>query len=549
MDQRDPPSDLYRRLVWTTVFRLVVITVLLMATAVLTFSERGFAGPVALQLYGFTAVVYSAIIAYVVSMRQLGEVGLLRLARIEVAGDLFMATYLLWLTGGAESVLGILFSFAVINAAILFKRRGAFATAAGASVAYVGASLAIQKGWVGPAAAYLAVRDLPAPRLVFNLFVNGAATFLVAALASYLAEQIRRTGERLTLAEEDLAALATLHENIVQSVSSGILTLSSDGRLTFINRTGEELLGRPLSADRGRLLAELLPAFWDAIAQTPVASGRGETMIETPRGPRSLGFATSGLGHEEGTVVVFQDLTELRQMEALAHRNERLAAIGAVAAGLAHEIRNPLASVSGSVELLANSIGADADAERLLKIVLKETDRLDALIRDFLVFARPAPPDRRYFDVRQVVQEVVEVFKHDPRAADREMLVQGEPLRISADESQLRQVILNLLVNAVQASPPGQPVTVAVGVDDEGRASIEVHDQGEGIDPATLPHIFDPFFTTKSRGTGLGLALVHRIIEGHGGHVDVTSDAETGTTFRIAIPLDSQAEDPQTLAS
>lgn len=533
----------YRKLVWLTFLRLLVVTVLLGATAVLTFTERdSLSGPVQARLYGLALVVYLATAIYLGLLR-LGSVRLVpALSYAQIVGDVLMATYLVWLTGGNESIFSFLFSLAVIDAAILLSRRGAFVAAVLASVAYGGLIAAMQLRLLEPAAAYLTPTTLPVTRVVFNVSMNAGALLLVAALASWLTEQLRRADERLTEAQEDYAAISALLQSVVQSVTSGILTIDAAGRLTFLNRAGEELLALRGIDDRGRRLQALRPRLWEAMeASIPEAgSARGEVRLPAEGGHREIGFTVSPLaawgGSTGGRVLVFQDLTAMRRMEALVQRNERLAALGSVAAGLAHEVRNPLASMSGSVELLKGMLAHDADEGRLLDIVLREAERLDRLLTDFLHFARPTPPEFEEVDLEALVRDSVAVLRHDPNLSECVLEVGVETgLRLRCDPGQLRQVLMNLVLNAAQATDGRGHIRI------EGRTAgdeglLVVSDDGPGLAPEVQGRIFDPFFTTKEQGTGLGLSLVHRMVEAHGGRVDVESEPGAGSRFIVVLP-------------
>ncbi len=371
------------------------------------------------------------------------------------------------------------------------------------------------------------------------LFLHAGAFAATAALASYLSEQLRRSDERLAESESELAAITALHESIVQSVNSGLLTIDAGGRITFLNRAAEQMLGLSLGALTGRHADRFLGAFH-------IETARGETDLARADGTRvRLGYSSFPLlgrkGAPMGTAVIFQDLTQLRSMEERVARSERLADLGQMAAGLAHELRNPLASMMGSVELLG---GAPLGAEdrRLLDIVLREGGRLEQLVTEFLAFARPAPPRREPFDLGVLAGEALEAFEHDPAAAGVEVRRELRPAPASGDPDQLRQVLWNLLLNAaqaLQAAPPGDRrgwVKVSCGRSAGGGVELVVEDSGPGVAPADQPHVFTPFFTTKPNGTGLGLATVHRIVDSHGGSLTLESEPGHGARFSVRLP-------------
>jgi two-component system sensor histidine kinase PilS (NtrC family) len=246
-------------------------------------------------------------------------------------------------------------------------------------------------------------------------------------------------------------------------------------------------------------------------------------------------------GRSLGTATVFQDLTRFRELELSAARSERLAAVGKLAAGLAHELRNPLASISGSVELLAVGAAAGAEDRKLLEIVMREAERLSKLVSDFLAFARPAPPRAASVSLPDLVHEVLRVFESDPHARQLELTEELAPAVASADASQLKQVLWNLLLNASEATPPGGSLAVTTGISTAGTVFVRVSDSGSGISPEDMERIFDPFFTTKPAGTGLGLATVHRVVEAHRGRIEVESRPGRGARFTVILPTSEAA--------
>lgn len=507
---------------------------LLLATAAYGFFKEDvdFGGALRV-LFVISGGTFGLILAYAVIIRQLPADRLGWLAWVQVGGDIALAAVLLWLTGGSDSPFAFLFSYGVINAAILLYRRGALLAAGISTLSYAAVTLAMRAGWLAPVAEYLRPDPVILPRLVFSLTVNSAAFVLVAILGAYLAEQVRQAGVRVVEAEADLAALSELHERIVRSVPSGILTLSAGGEVTFLNPAGSDILGLPVSEAIGRKLEEVMPNLEGDLHGRGAEDARGE--IELPGGT-ILGYAVTALGGEGEQVVVFQDLSSLKQMERRVRRAERLAALGSLAAGLAHEIRNPLASMSGSIELLRSTVSEGETSRELMAIVLREIERLEGLIADFLAFARPRTPEIETVDLSLLVEEVVRLVRNDPRVSGSTIECEVPAgLEIAADPGQVRQVLINLLLNAAESR---EGARVVVRARAEGEAIVlEVEDDGPGMSSEVQEHIFDPFFTTKQRGTGLGLALVHAILEAHGAEIAVESRLEAGTRFRILFPV------------
>jgi two-component system, NtrC family, sensor histidine kinase PilS len=519
-----PADSLYRKLAWLTFFRLVMVTVLLGGTAGITWSSRTGLDGAASRLYALVGATYVVSLAFAIALHR--RRGLVALAYGQIALDVGIAATVVALTGFTDSVFVFMFSLGIVNGSILLFRRGAIAAALLAIATY----LAIVIG-MSPAA----------PKEIHwgAVFVHTSAFALTAALSSYLAEQLRRTGERLAAREGDLAAITAIHEAIVQSVASGLLTLDGDRRITFINRAGEQMTGLSAAEILGRPGDTWFSAF---DAQTR----RDETDFVNVRGERlRVGFAVFPLrgrdGRDIGTAVIFQDLTQLRALEEAVQRSERLADLGQLAAGLAHELRNPLASMCGSVEILKSSASLAEQERRLMEIVLREAERLNHLVTRFLEFTRPAPPRRAQVDLSRIVEHTLEVFSHDPGAARVRIERSLVPATVACDADQMRQVFWNLLANAAQAcgAHAGEDrvgtIRVSCSPAADGVALI-VQDDGPGIPPQNVQRIFTPFFTTKQQGTGLGLATVQRIVDAHGGTIVVESSPGCGAKFAVHIP-------------
>lgn len=509
---RDP--GLYRKLVWLTLFRVVTITVLLGGTAVVSW--RG--GTDELRANGplFTLVLlgYLASLGFAVVLRS--RVGVVPTAYGQIALDVTFIAGLVSRTGRSDSVFVFLFSLASVSGAVLLFRRGALVATALSILAYL----------------LVALGGGPAP--LATIFVHTGAFVATAVLAAYLAEQLRDTGERLAASESDLANITALHEAIVQSMTGGLLTLDPQGRVTFLNRAGELMIGVTLEQVRGHLARDEFPMFREHVS-------RDELDLTNARGERlRLGYSSFPLadrgGALLGTAVIFQDLTQLHAMQAAVESAQRLADLGRLAAGLAHELRNPLASLSASIELLREPGGPEE--RRIIDIALRETERLNGLVTDFLRFARPPPVRREPADLAAILAETLDAFGRDPAAAAVRLERDLRPAEVSCDADQVRQVVWNLLLNATQAVAEhgGGCVRLTCAPLDGGGARLEVEDDGPGISAEERARIFLPFHSTKPGGTGLGLATVLRIVSAHQGRVSVESKPGEGARFSVVLP-------------
>jgi two-component system sensor histidine kinase PilS (NtrC family) len=385
--------------------------------------------------------------------------------------------------------------------------------------------------------------------LLYTIFVNIVAFYLTAVLSGYLAERVRSSESALQEKVIDYEELERLNSAIVHNLYSGLLTVTPEGRIRAFNRHAEELTGLPLKAVYDRPLADVIPGFAPLLQQSDgIASDEIQFVTSTGEvldfGYRAVPLADKN-GERIGTIVHFKDLTVVKRMAEQLKRADRLAAIGGVAARMAHEIRNPLASISGSVQLIAQGGRIAESDRRLVDIVLRETDRLNGLIEEFLGYARPEELQKGAVNLRKLLGELDLLILTDPRFLSMKLSIDcPDSLCVVADHRQLQQVFWNLLLNAAEAMTENGRLQVACFREDRihphpnaaGAIRIEVRDNGCGIDGQQLKSLFEPFYTTKPGGSGLGLATVYRIIEAHGGRITVESEPGQGTVFCLLLP-------------
>ena len=528
-----------KKLLWLTFLRVAIVTVLFGSTIIVHFT--GGPAPLPAYLYALIAVVYLLTLVYVYLLHQ--RVPHRTQATLQVGADVAVYSALVYLTGGAESAFTFIYSLAIINAAILLYRRGALWTAAACTAAF-GTMVLLESMSVLAPFEHLS-SALPPLSAVNTVFTNAAAFFFIALLSSFLAEQLRATETALAEAKGGLENLRALSENILRSIGDGLLTADLDGRVSYANEAAREILGRSDEALLGQPLQRLFTSLGDGASawEEALAARYREVSVERPDGtPAVLGLSASALRDAtqapRGWLLVFHDLSVLKAMEQTVRRSERLAAVGKLAADMAHEIRNPLASMTGSIELMSHDVGLTPETQVLMGIVLREGERLNQLISDFLDYARPTDPEAAPFDLAQVIEETMWMFRHQKFGEvepEIESVVRG-PIPLEADLNQVKQVLWNLLKNAVESLPGKGRVVLRAAPGEHGGARLEIEDDGAGIKAAELPHLFEPFFTTKPMGTGLGLATVHRILEAHGGHIEVQSEPGRATCFTVLLP-------------
>jgi two-component system, NtrC family, sensor histidine kinase PilS len=531
-----PSSDTARRVSRLLLLRtLVVSAVLGLSLWILATGEQVPPSAVWLQS-GIIALTYLTSIAFGVMLRR--GMSPRRVARPMQVADMLVTSLLVYATGGAESPYAFLYALSIVGAGALAYRVGAVVvTLASITSLVVVALLAWSQPIALPSLSQLRPWEQSGVDLVRTLGINLAALTGVGALAFIFGDQLQRGVETLATTRKAAADLLTLHEDIVRSLSSGLITIAPDGIVLAANSAAADILGQP-PALAGQPIDKLMPGL-----SALVATGAGELRRADLRlaDDLTVGVTVSPLRDVKnqviGRVVNFQDLTELRRLEAQSRRSERLASIGQLAAGVAHEIRNPLASISGSIELLRQGPSASDDDRTLMAIVHREIQRLNVLIGDLLDYANPRPAQPVDFDLGVMVEETLQVARREPAFATITMKMEVDrPLPLHADPAKLRQVLGNLLRNAADAAAlGGRHVHV-----DARRAfdatTIVVSDDGPGIAADQLVRIFDPFFTTKTKGTGLGLATCHAIVAEHGGHIDVDSVPGKGTRMTVRLP-------------
>ena len=534
-----PPSDMRRRVSRLLLLRTLVVSVVLgLSVWLLAQGEQPAQAAVWLQS-SVIAATFASSVAFGVLLRR--GFAPQRVARPMLANDVVLTSLLVYITGGAQSPYTFLYSLTIVAAGALSYRRGAVAVTAASLGALVAVALLAWTQAIDlPVSAQVHPWEQSGTELVRSLGINVALMIGVGALAFIFGDQLQRGAETLATTRRAAADLLTLHQDIVRSLSSGLITLAPDGTVLTANQTAADILRRDSGALAGRSIDAVMPGL-STLLGSGKAPRRADLLVPAPDREVTIGVTVSPLrdvrDQEIGRVVNFQDLTELRRLEQNARRAERLATVGQLAAGIAHEIRNPLASISGSIELLQQSPQASEDDRTLMTIVHREIQRLNMLIGDLLDYANPRPKQPVDFDLGVLVDETLQVARGDKAFAEIELVADVEkPLAIHADPAKLRQVLWNLVRNAADAATAGgKHVRVEVRAN-TAYAVIKVSDDGPGIEPELVARIFDPFFTTKRKGTGMGLATSHSVVSEHGGRIDVATEIGKGTKMIVTLP-------------
>ncbi len=539
-----PPSldedrrELRRRLSWLMGGRLLVATLLLGATLFIALdTERGSSSFTPRFLLALIVSTYAASLAFAIWLPRTRRLDYF--AVVQTGWDLGLTTGLMYVAGGATSGFTFLYGANVLLAALVVGQRAAQVATVASLILYVICGLSLANGWLAhppdqPVARYL-LSPLDA---TFALLVNILGLLLVAFLATNLAGRLRLAGGRLREAAAQAAELARLNEDIIRSLSSGLITTDTRKVVRTVNPAALEIFRTKPSRMCGRALDELLVDHAALSDGTPRAEGNARRPDGTTF---PIGFSKTQLvnanGDVTGELFLFQDLTELTELKRTAERAERLASLGRLSAALAHEIRNPLGSISGSVQLVRESQALDAEERKLLGIVLREVDRLNGLVNTMLQVGRPTEPRRMQTDLVSLTVEVIEVAQRDARAPTvRIALSHAEPAIMAwIDSDQIRQVIWNLLNNALAHTPPHSEIRIAIRTERD-TALWTIADDGPGVPASARGQLFDMFYSKRPHGVGLGLALVEQIVRAHGGDISVLSPPGQGAQFQVRVP-------------
>lgn len=542
-------STLRRKLLWLIAGRAAVVTLLLgSAILILTRQPDAFAIDPFFFLIALTYALtagYSLVLKYTERHRWLVDV--------QLGIDAVIVSAIVLLTGGVASYFSSLYTLPIVAAAIIESRRGGTMVFVLSALCYAGIVL-LQYSGAGLLPAALTVAPLPPLRLaVYTVGLNIFGFAAVAGLSGYLSEGLRRADEKLAHASDQLADLQAFSQHVIDSLTSGLATTDIDGIILTLNHAAEGITGISATKAIGTPVGDVLqlPRDFDGLFGSregrPHLPRVESTFRRTDGRQIELGLSTAPLitpRGETGFVFTFQDVTESRRLEREARVQQRLAAVGEMAAGIAHEIRNPLASMSGSIQILRQELPLSTDQSQLMDIVLRESERLNETIRSFLAFARPQPLSSTRTDVRTVISETAQLLQNDAQRTDRhEIVVDVPPTEVwfDCDESQIRQIVWNLATNGLRAMPQGGRLRLAAAVADAGTSPgtilLAVQDEGTGIGPEELDGIFQPFRSSFARGTGLGLSIVQRIVTEYDGEIQVTSARGAGTTVSVRLPV------------
>ncbi len=521
--------------------RLVVVVALILTTRVWFTGSTGFGGfpgevfPLIIGAIALTAAYYLLAHLPWTSTWQIW---------LQFGVDAVFISWLVWQTGDLSSPYITLY-IVLISVSSIFLRRSATLMMAVVCVAFLlGLVLLTSMGLIdstGTPQTWAKTAQIASIHIV--------AFLVVGLLAARLSDR-RLSGERLAEATKTIANLRALHERIIESIRSGLVTTDLDGKIYTFNTAATEITGYSASDVTGRSIFEFFGDIRESIDlslngtferdQLP----RFETDLVSPEGfAICVGYSVSRLysekGEPSGLIITFQDLTEIRSMEESIRRTDRLAAVGRVAAGLAHEIRNPLGAMRGAIQVLESNTPPESIHADLMKIILSESDRLNNIITNFLSYARPKAGNFSTTEVGEAIRDTIQLIRHSPNVKENhhfKAVLPDEPLFISADVTQLKQIFWNLARNALNAMPEGGDLSIKAESSPNDRVKIYFEDTGSGMTPEQVEQLFEPFSNSTSGGTGLGLSIVYQIVKDHNGTINVRSAEGEGTVITIELP-------------
>lgn len=468
-------------------------------------------------------------------------------ARIQFGVDVVLVTWLVWATDVTHSPFIAVYIVVIAASSLFLGPRDAVVVSLGCAVAFTGSALAVLNGYGAVPSTELL--DSGRVQAYQSIGMFDIAFLVVGLLSARLADRQARSDVQLQAATQSLASLRELHERIVESIRSGVVTTDLQARIYTFNAAAAEITGYDPADVRGQdasiFFGELKEIIADSLANSGSidASPRFEADCLTAEGLRlRLGFSVSPLfsegGDTTGIVITFQDLTHIRALEETSRRQDRLAAIGRMAASIAHEIRNPLAAMRGSIQMLRADMEEESAHTELMEIILRESDRLNRIISDFLNYARPRSIIQSQVDVGQLLRRTFMLLRNSSEIHESHVIEEEAPqtpVLVSADSEQLQQVFWNLARNALQSMPDGGTLRGSIRKQRRGRLRIAFSDTGRGMSQQQVERLFEPFSSTTG-GTGLGLSIVYQIIRDHGGTINVRSREGQGTTITIDLP-------------
>ncbi len=545
------------RLRWLMFLRVAIVSFLLGIAAFIQLQGTKSLPPASLYfVYIIIGTTYFLSILYTFLLKKIGNIKFN--VRIQSLSDVILITILVYVTGGIESIYSMLYPLVIIYSALFLGRRGGILIASASGILY---GLLIDLEFynvIHPFSSTVHKYDFSPGYVFARIFIYIVSFYIIAFLVSFLVEQEKKTRVLLSEKESAFNKLDLLHRSIIESVNTGIMTVDLQGGIKSFNKAAEEITGFSFFEIKDRNIDDIFIDLSGMIyrktngnrrngQENGVPQNRFEMTIASKDGKdMTLGFSFSPLidskGESIGGIIIFQDLTAIKEMEREVEKNKRLALIGEMSAILAHELRSPLVSISGSIQLLEKGLDLEGTDKKLMDIIIRGKDQLESLARDFLLLARPSPVDPCAMDVKNMIDDIIESVQFGPDWNENIEVVKElcDQNSVYGNEMEIRQALWNIALNAVQSMPDGGKfkIRTATVMNENGKEYLEIRigDTGSGIGKEYLDRILEPFYTTKEKGTGLGLAIVNRVVESHEGKLRIDSELNKGTQCIVLLP-------------
>jgi len=536
-------NSLKRRLRWLIFFRVAIATFLLGIAIFIRIKTAESSSQTAL-----VPMYFILTLIYVFSFACLFIPKIIKNIRTNIylqsLSDIFLITGLVYVTGGIESIYSVLYPLVIIYSALFLEGRGSLISASAGGIFY-GLLLDLEYyGFIQPVSPLGYDYNFDANYVFSRIFIHIISFYMIALLTGFAVKREKKARDLLSEKESAFDQLDLLHKSIIESVDTGILTVDLNGNIKSFNAGAEKITGYLHSEIINKKIDYVFPVFSSALNKK--SQREPGSRFEVADSGKILGCSIFPLvdGNREkiGNILIFQDLTVIKEMEREIEKNKRLAFVGEMAAGLAHEIRNPLASISGPVQMLSKDLRLNETDKRLMQIILRGKDRLEGFVKDFLLLARPKQSERKDVEVKAIIDDILESLCFSPEWNENIEVIKNlcNQTNIHGNKEEIRQAIWNLILNAVQAMSGGGILRIETRqvFFNEGKKYLEIliSDTGSGIEEKNQDKVFEPFYTTKENGTGLGMAIVNRIVESHTGKIRIKSKPGKGTDCMVLLP-------------
>ena len=543
-----------RRTLYLILSRIIIISLLLGITVYIDIKKQLLTiSDVTINFFYFmVAVIYlfSAIYALLYKLK----VNYKKIVFLQISVDIIIVTSLIFMFGNTQVDYSLFYTLIIIYTAIFLSRKGSLFVASISSILY-GLYLNLEFYKLMPSFSIIKYDyDINVADALTNLIVRITSFYFIAILASFIVEQEKRAEYLLQEKESDFNQLDLLFRSIIESVHSGVMTIDMNNIIKTFNTAAEEITGFSRGKVEGLSVGDVLPEFLPFLTRETFEEQSKIRIEITIKGKNkekiNLGLSVSPLkGKAErqiGNILIFQNITQIKQMEKTLEKSKNMALIGEMAAGWAHEVRNPLAAITGSIELLKDGLELKGTNKRLMEIVLRGKDQLENFVRNFLLLARSVPVSRELVDLNIVIEEILENIKLSQKWNEKIKIKKLflKNAGIFANKEQIRQIINNIILNAIEAMEEGGLLfieTKQVQLEKQKKfIKINISDTGCGIREDDLNKIFEPFFTRKERGTGLGLSIVYHLVEGYKGKIEIDSEEGKGTKCLVWLPVENE---------